>query len=131
MRGVSGEDAFVASARFANGRLISIRGVSVAYHGGLGFSLDLHGTGGSLFADYGGLRGATAADQLPVALPLPADALRDRVGIATQFIEAIRTGGPAPSPSFDDGVAIQAVIDASLAAARSGEWVKVARDAGD
>jgi predicted dehydrogenase len=128
VRGVSGEDTFVLIARFADDRLITMRGVSVAYHGGLGFSLSLHGTHGSLFADYSGLRGATATDQAPAALPLPADAPQDRVAIATQFIEAIRSGGPSPSPSLDDGVAVQAVIDASLAAARTDGWVRVAAD---
>ncbi|MFN8514289.1 MAG: Gfo/Idh/MocA family oxidoreductase [Chloroflexia bacterium] len=126
VRGVSGEDAFVLIARFANDRLVVIRGVSVAYHSGLGFSLTLHGTHGSLFADYSGLRGATAADHAPAPLPLPADAPSDRVAIATRFIAAIRSGGPTPSPSLDDGVAVQAIIDASLAAARTDSWVRVA-----
>ena len=125
VRGVSGEDAFVLIARFANGRLAVIRGVSVAYHGGLGFSLSLHGTSGSLFAEGSTLRGATAADHLPALLPLPADAPQDRVGIAARFIAAIRSGDPAPAPTFDDGVAVQAVLDASLAAAQTDGWVAV------
>lgn len=125
-RGVSGEDTFLTLARFVGGGLATIRGVPIAYQGGGGFALELHGTGGGLIVERGTLRGATASEREPAPIALPADAPQDRVGIAARFIEAIRSGGPSPAPSFDDAVAVQAVLDASLAAARSNEWVTVA-----
>ena len=42
------------------------------------------------------------------------------------FVKSLRAGGTF-TPNFDDGVAVQAVLEAALAAAKSGSWVKVAR----
>jgi predicted dehydrogenase len=122
-RGISSEDGFLILARYASGALATLRGVPVAYHGG-GWTMELHGTAGSLTVDDGALRGATNADESlqPVELP---DMLDMRIGIATRFAEAARAGGPSPAPTFDDGLAIQRVLSASIAAARSGEWVAV------
>jgi predicted dehydrogenase len=41
------------------------------------------------------------------------------------FVHALHTGEPF-APNFDDGVAVQAVLDAALASAQSGAWVAVA-----
>ena len=121
--GISSEDGFLILARYASGALATLRGVPVAYHGG-GWTLELHGTAGSLATADGTLCGASDADDELAALELPQ--LPDmRLAIATRFTEAARAGGPTPAPSFDDGLAIQAVLDASVRAARSGEWVAV------
>lgn len=40
------------------------------------------------------------------------------------FVRALHDGAPF-APDFDDGVAVQAVLDAALASAKSGKWVKV------
>ncbi|MBM3962485.1 MAG: Gfo/Idh/MocA family oxidoreductase [Planctomycetes bacterium] len=40
------------------------------------------------------------------------------------FVRALHDGSPF-APDFDDGVAVQAVLDAALASAKSGKWVKV------
>ena len=42
------------------------------------------------------------------------------------FVQALHTGEPF-APDFEDGVAVQAVLDAALASAQSGAWVAVAR----
>lgn len=124
LRDITAEDAFLVLARFAGGGMATIRGLPVAYHRG-GFGLDLHGDAGSLTIDGGALRGATAEDRAPAEIALPAGAPADRVAIASAFIGAIREGRPAPNPNFDDGVAVQEVLDAIATAAREERWVKV------
>jgi predicted dehydrogenase len=124
VRDISGEDVFVILARFAGGGMATIRGVPVAYHGG-GFSLELHGTRGSLVIERGKLRGATDRDRDLAEIPLPADPPQDRVAIARRFIDAVRANDTASSPTFDAGLAAQAVLEASLTAAREGRWVPV------
>ena len=124
LRDITAEDAFLVLARFAGGGMATIRGLPVAYHRG-GFGLALHGDAGSLTIDGGTLRGATADDAAPADIPLPPNAPQDRVAIATAFIDAIRDARPAPSPNFDDGVAVQAVLDAIATAAREERWVEV------
>ncbi len=124
IRDISGEDAFVVLARFAGGGMATLRGVPVAYHGG-GFSLELHGTRGSLVVERGKLRGATDRDRDLADIPLPADATPDRVAIAQRFIDAVRANDATAAPTFADGLAAQTVLEASLTAAREGRWVEV------
>jgi predicted dehydrogenase len=45
--------------------------------------------------------------------------------LVTRFLEAIRTGRPA-SPSFEDGLRAQAVLDAVADSVAHGGWVDVA-----
>lgn len=40
------------------------------------------------------------------------------------FLEAIRTGVPA-APTLDDGLAVQAVLEAALRSGASGTWESV------
>lgn len=124
VRGVSSEDTFITLARFAGGGLATIRGIPIANHSG-GFGLDLYGTAGTLQIDGGVLRGATAADGAPTEIAIPADAPHDRVAIAARFIAAIRAGETEPAPSFDDGVRVQALLDACAEAAQGAGWVRV------
>lgn len=124
IRDISGEDTFVVLARFAGGGMATIRGVPVAYHGG-GFSLELHGTRGTLVIERGKLRGATERDRDLADIPLAADATQDRVAIAARFIDAVRANDATTTPIFDDGLAAQAVLEASLTAAREGRWVEI------
>jgi predicted dehydrogenase len=121
--GISSEDGFLILARYASGGLATLRGVPVAHHGG-GWALELHGTAGSLAATEGALRGASAADNELLSIDLP-EMPDMRIAIATRFADAARAGSPSPAPSFDDGLAIQAVLAASIQAARWNEWVAV------
>jgi len=121
---ITAEDTFVVLARYVAGGLATIRGIPVAYHGG-STAVALHGVEGSLDVGYGWLRGATSADQSLTDLPLPAESSSDRIALAARFIEAVRAGESAPAPNFDDGVRVQAVLDASVMAARTGSWVAV------
>lgn len=124
VRGVSSEDTFITLARFASGGLATIRGIPIANHSG-GFGLDLYGTAGTLQINGGVLRGATEADGAPAEIAVPADAPQDRVAIAARFIAAIRAGERSPAPSFDDGVRVQALLDACAAAAQGDGWITV------
>jgi predicted dehydrogenase len=126
-RDITAEDAFLVLARFAAGGMATMRGLPIAFHA-FGMALDLHGTAGSLAASFDGLRGATGADRSLADLPLPADAPPDRVTLLTRFIAAVRAADPALAavlPTFDDGVATQAVLAACAEAARTGAWVTV------
>jgi predicted dehydrogenase len=123
------EDGFIVLCQFASGALGTIRGVPIAHHGsGIGWSLALHGTGGSLQIVGETLRGAARGDDAPLPIELDVSALDNRILIASRFIGAIRAGGPSPAPNFADGVAAQALLDASLQAARSDRWVTVPQE---
>jgi predicted dehydrogenase len=119
--GITAPDGFVALLRFANGALATVRGVPVAYHRG-GFSFEFNGTAGTLLVTHTDLRGATNADPAPQELPVPG-APHDRVGIAMRFVRAIQEGERAPTPNFDDGVAVQAILDALNEAIMTQSWV--------
>lgn len=124
--GVSAEDAYLVLVRFDSGALGTLRGVPIAHHRG-GWSYELEGGDGTLLIEEGELRGATASDEGPQPLPLPEDGPGERVAIASRFIDAIRSGGSSPTlaPSFDDGVAAQALLAACAASVGSGKWVDV------
>jgi predicted dehydrogenase len=118
---ITAPDGFIALLRFVNGAMATVRGVPIAYHGG-GFSFEFNGTAGALLVTHTDLRGATDADTTPHELPVP-DAPHDRVGIAIRFVRAIQEGGHAPTPNFDDGVAVQATLDAVNQAITTQSWV--------
>lgn len=118
---ITAPDGFVALLRFVNGATATVRGVPIAYHRG-GFSFEFNGTAGALLVTHTDLRGATTDDAVPQDLPVP-DAPQDRVGIAQRFIRAIQEGETDAAPSFRDGVAVQAILDALNAAIATRSWV--------
>lgn len=118
---ITAPDGFIALLRFVNGAMATVRGVPIAYHRG-GFSFEFNGTAGALLVTHTNLCGATKADPAPQELPVP-DAPHDRVGIAMRFVRAIQEGGCAPTPNFDDGVAVQAILDAVNQAITTQSWV--------
>ncbi len=128
IQNVSSEDTFLTLARFTSGALATIRGIPLANHGGGGFGLELYGTGGTLLLHNNTLFGARATDNTPAVLPLPPEPGHDRVIIASKFIAAIQAKGSSPAPSFDDGVAVQAVLEASVRAAQQADWVAVPQE---
>lgn len=123
IRDITAPDTFIALLRFASGAMATVRGVPIPYHRG-GFSIECNGTAGALFATNTELRGATADDPAPQDIPLP-DAPWDRTGIATRFIDAIQHSDPAPAPDFNDGVAVQAILDALNEAIATQSWVNL------
>jgi len=120
---IDAEDGFVLLARCANNALLTIRGVPVVYGGGE-WSLELHGDAGSLIVAGTELRVARPGDAAPAAIAQPAP-INPRTAIAQRFIDAIRSGVPSPTPTFDDGLTCQAILEAALGSARDGGWVAV------
>ncbi len=106
--------------------------------------LDLHGSGGTLFAynDWKTrqeVRGARDGDEI-VPMPIPddiwngarsdtvhntyRDVFRGQDVLTRGWISAIRDGRPA-EPGFDDGAAVQRILDACLVSAAKGRRVEV------
>jgi predicted dehydrogenase len=123
---ITAPDGFIAVLRFVNGAMATVRGVPIPYHRG-GFSFEFNGTAGALLVTHTDLRGATDADPAPQELPVP-EAPQDRVGIALRFIRAIQEGESAPAPTFGDGVAVQAILDALDTAMAAQTWVTLTPD---
>ncbi len=118
---ITAEDGFAVLGQYANGALLTVRGVPVG-HGGNEWQLELHGELGSLHVDGSRLLlhtpGSDTAREVPAADP----PLNPRIAIATTFIEAARAGGPSPSPTFAEAVHAQEALDAALRAARQQTW---------
>ncbi|HUG16115.1 MAG TPA: Gfo/Idh/MocA family oxidoreductase [Thermomicrobiales bacterium] len=125
---ITADDGFLALLEYASGAIGAVRGIPVTHRAGIDWTLDLHGSRGSLEVRGDTLRGATAGDDAVNPIDLESDARDDRAEIATRFIDAIRSGGPSPRPNFTDGVAAQAALDACLQAAHSNQWVAVEDD---
>ncbi len=140
------EDFCTMIARLDSGAHVALTASRVA-HGMNEHTLEAYGTRGAVVYRLGResarwyegeLRAATPGGPLqPVAIapasaePLAGDQL-DVIGKAMiaplvgRMLEAIRTGAPA-TPSFEDGLRAQAVLDAvAAAAAADGRWVEVA-----
>lgn len=128
MANITGEDGFVLLGRFASGALLTIRGVPIA-HGNGEWTLQLDGDAGSIVVDGSNVLHYAADSADPTITDLPLDLPDLRVAIASRFIDAVRDGDPAPTPTLTDGVASQAVLDAAREAARTNRWVDVEQDA--
>lgn len=124
LTGITAPDGFIALLRFVNGAMATVRGVPIAYHRG-GFSFEFNGTVGALLVTHSDLKGATADDPAPQELPVP-DGPQDRVGIARRFVRAIQEGERDAAPTFRDGVAVQAILDALNEAIATRAWVRPA-----
>lgn len=112
--------------------------------------LEIHGNQGALAYDHmdpnwlyvydntlpegelGGNRGFTKIETVqrypkPVVLPSPKFSvgwMRFHVAGIYDFLKAIVEGNPA-NPSFEDGLAVHRIIDASLRSAQQGKWLEV------
>jgi predicted dehydrogenase len=123
VRGIDAEDGFVILARYANGAILTLRGVP-AVDDGNDWDMELFGDEGTLTIDGSELRLSKAGGQQAAPIEQPAP-VNPRIEIASLFADSIRNGGPSPHPNFDDGVAAQAVLEAAMRAAQSGAWVNV------
>ena len=140
-RPVTADDTFVLLCRFARGGQGMIN-VSVVTRFGSGERIELYGSNGSLVIDNEGrLFGAKAGDDQLRQLTIPVSysdgpsandpRLRPFVTLATAFVAAIRrtkagqTFSGEVSPSFTDGVRVQAVLDAARQAAETSTWVSL------
>ncbi|HLI51716.1 MAG TPA: Gfo/Idh/MocA family oxidoreductase [Thermomicrobiaceae bacterium] len=124
VRDISAEDTFLLIVRFAGGAVGTLRGIPIAHRSG-GWSLELDGAEGSLIASDGNLLGTNSASSRPEPIDLKEPGVSMRQMIAQRFIEAIHAGGNGSSttPSFRDGLAAQALLEAAIEAAETGRWV--------
>lgn len=143
--GDAANDSAMLLLEFANGAQGTIHVSSVANVGERGMEqhVVLHGSAGTLeLARYanesmvGELRGVTEGTSKFQTLPIPDDILgnvnpHDWLDAFTKqsvgprlFVDAI-VNDTTPSPTFHDGVKVQAVLEAAIAAHQCGAWVTV------
>lgn len=123
VRDISAEDTFLLLLRFASGAVGTLRGIPIAHRAG-GWSLELDGVDGTLVATDKDLLGTNSASSRPEPIELADPELSMRQAIARRFIDGIQAGGGSTSaPSFRDGLAAQALLEAAIEAAETGSWV--------
>jgi predicted dehydrogenase len=125
VRGIDAEDGFAILARYESGAILTLRGAPVVDSSN-DWDMELFGDDGTLIIDARELLLSKPGDKEPAPIEQPTQ-VNPRTGIASLFVDAIHAGGVSPHPNFDDGVAAQAVLEATLQAAQSGEWVNVER----
>lgn len=123
LKDVDADDGFAILGRYASGALLTIRGVPVTYNGGE-WDMSLHGDKGSLIVAGTELLMAGPGDARPQPIEQP-DPVNPRTAIAGLFVDAVRAGSPAPEPTFADGIAAQALLDAALRAGHTNQWEQV------
>ena len=121
---VTAEDAYAVLIRFAGGGLAQVSLTSTARHA-RGDVLEIHGDAGSVRLDADKvLHWGRAGEELRSEGPLEAsskDAFRQ---VARNFCAAIRDGA-APDPSLQEGLRVQALLDAIHLADDERRWVQV------
>jgi predicted dehydrogenase len=119
---VTAEDAYAILIRFAGGGLAQVSLTATARHK-RGDVLEFHGDAGSVRLDADKvLHWGSAGEELRSEGPLEAsskDAFRQ---LARNFHAAIRDGA-APDPSLQEGLRVQALLDAIHVAADERRWV--------
>jgi predicted dehydrogenase len=130
-REVTAEDQVAALCRLANGAQATFL-VSGVVRGG-GTRMEAHGSAGSLIIDQAqllGVRGRGAPQPIELS-PLPGLNQGDDFRIAPflrfleRFLPQLRGEGDAVVASFEEGVAVTAVIDAMHESSQTGRFVKV------
>jgi predicted dehydrogenase len=132
-REVTADDLVAALLRLANGAQASFLVSGLAR--GAGSRMEAHGTAGTLIIDEATLlgvqgRGAPQPIELP-ALPRLNQGDDFRIAPFLSFLERflpqLRGEGEAAVASFEEGVAVQAVMDAMHESSQTGSFVKVER----
>lgn len=124
-REVTAEDAYAILLRFEGGGIGVVSLVSTARHK-RGDVLEFHGADGTVRVDADKrLWWARKGEELECEGPLEADSKDAFARVARAFWSAIREGTP-PEPSLEDGLQVQAVLDAVYAAASERRWIEVA-----
>jgi len=123
-REVTAEDAYAILLRFEGGGIGVVDLVSTAAHK-RGDVLELHGADGTVRLDadkrlWWGRKG----EELNCDGPLEADSKDAFAHVARAFWSSIREGAP-PDPSLEEGLRVQAVLDAVYAASAQQRWVEV------
>jgi predicted dehydrogenase len=135
----SGEDNAVTLARFADGRLATIDN-SWSSKGGLEGRFEVNGTAGRLISDI-------ASTNLRAFIEQSADYIGEKADSDTGWVFPVANetyahghdemmghmvgafrAGELPRETFDDGLAVNATIDAAYRSMRSGRWEDVVRE---
>jgi predicted dehydrogenase len=134
MKPVTADDSYGFMCELAGGARVSVVSYMTA-GAGAGNRFEAWGTDGWLVIDNANkLWGAQNGEALQ-EIPIPAEYTRADLGVqdarvmpfvklVERFVEGMRTG-TSPDPSFDDGVAVQKVMDAVRESNKTGEWVSV------
>jgi predicted dehydrogenase len=148
------EDAALLHLEFDNGASGSLDMTSLAHEPGpfgQRHQMDFHGSGGTLrsdcdWLDTQRLEGQRADESTPHELPIPdriwngvrrdtvhntyRDVFRTQDTMTRRFVRAVAEGSPV-EPSFDDGLAVQRVLEAADRSARQGRRVEIAEVVAD
>ncbi len=121
---VTAEDAYGVLIRFAGGGLAQVSLTSTARHA-RGDVLEVHGDAGSVRLDADKvLHWGRAGEELRSEGPLEASSKNAFRQVARNFCAAIRDGA-APDPSLQEGLRVQALLDAIHLADDERRWVQV------
>jgi len=139
---VSVDDTCSLLAELDGGASLALTASLVAFGPRVSVEIGVLGSDGAIVLDdewgtaaaaTGRLRGARAGETGWSELPLPAgDETADAAApfrgcfsrMAHEVVAAVREGRPA-APSFEDGVRVQAVLDAALRSAAESSWVEL------
>jgi len=121
-RAVTAEDAYAILMRLSGGGLVQVSLTATARHK-RGDSVEIHGAGGTVRLDADNrLSWGRAGEELQVEGPLQASSKDAFAQVARNFHAAIREGAD-PDPSLEEGLRVQALLDAVHAADRERRWV--------
>ena len=119
---MTAEDAYAILIRFRGGGLAQVSLTSTARHA-RGDVVEIHGSEGSVRLDADKvLWWGRAGDELQREGPLKASSKDAFTRVARNFHAAIRDGA-APDPSLQEGLRVQALLDAIHLADRERRWV--------
>jgi predicted dehydrogenase len=133
-RTVTSDDAYVTIVEFASGARAVVQMSAVA--GVEDSRIAVYGSKGQLVIDHfagQGISGSKRSSRTPQTLEIPPPyRLQKEQGhilkapfraLVDSMIRAIDRGGPSPSPSFDDGVASQRLLDAARVSSDESRWI--------
>jgi predicted dehydrogenase len=122
-RTVTAEDGYVILIRFRGGGLGQVSLTATARHK-RGDVIEVHGAQGTVRLDADKrLHWGRAGEELQVEGPLKADSKAAYARVARSFHAAIRDGA-APEPGLEEGLRVQALLDAVRRAHAERRWVE-------
>jgi predicted dehydrogenase len=126
VREVTAEDAYAILLRFPGGGLAHVSLVATAHHK-RGDVIEVHGAEGTVRLDAEKrLWWGRAGEELSCEGPLEASSKDAFARVARNFSASIREGAP-PDPSLEEGLRVQAVLDAVRAAHAERRWIEPER----
>ena len=119
---VTAEDTYAILLRFSGGGFALVSLVATARHA-RGDVIEVHGARGTVRLDADRrLWSARAGEELRCEGPLRGNSSDAFERVACAFFAAIRHGAP-PDPSFEEGLRVQALLDAVRTADAEGRWI--------